>query len=346
MANEHVCAILDCRALGKLDPFLPVLFDRRIEKIFHAGQQDLDLFFTLTQQVPAPLFDTQVAAAMVGYGAQPGYAPLVERVLGVTVEKTETLTDWTRRPLTAAQLAYAADDVRYLLPLHEHLVRRLEELDRGAWVQEEFRRLEQNAGARASGPGRGVHAGSRSRRPARQGAGDPARAGRLARRRGAAARQAARQHSARRDPGGAGTAGSDHGDDAARPARVSLARDGAQRGSDSGRRRAGAGLAEGGVAGAGAIDDGVRAPPGWWRCCRRCCACAPSRRTWPPTAGDDADLEALVLRHGAAAQRAADPPGLAPQDRWRASARLLEGRASVALDPTGGRVRVRIQPRG
>ncbi len=152
VANEHVCAILDCRALGKLDPFLPVLFDQRIEKIFHAGQQDLELFFALTQQVPTPLFDTQVAAAMVGYGAQPGYAPLVERVLGVTVEKTETLTDWTRRPLTAAQLAYAADDVRYLLPLHDHLVHRLEELDRVAWVQEEFRRLEQNAGAGRPAP--------------------------------------------------------------------------------------------------------------------------------------------------------------------------------------------------
>ena len=152
VANEHVCAILDCRTLGNLDAFYPVLFDSRIEKVFHAGQQDLDLFFSLTQQVPTPLFDTQVAAAMVGYGAQPGYAPLVERILGVTVEKTETLTDWTRRPLTDAQLAYAADDVRHLLPLHDHLLRRLEELNRGSWVKEEFRRLETLAASGRAAP--------------------------------------------------------------------------------------------------------------------------------------------------------------------------------------------------
>ncbi|MBI4515822.1 MAG: ribonuclease D [Deltaproteobacteria bacterium] len=147
VATEQVCAVLDCRSLERLDPFLPLLFDKRIEKVFHAGQQDLELFFLLTQQVPAPLFDTQVAAAMVGYGAQPGYAPLVERLLGVTVEKTETLTDWTRRPLSAAQLAYAADDVRYLPQLHDQLRQRLHELQRTAWVSEEFRRLEQSAAA-------------------------------------------------------------------------------------------------------------------------------------------------------------------------------------------------------
>lgn len=145
VANEHTCAVLDCRAIGQLDAFFPLLADARIEKILHAGQQDLDLFFLLTQAITVPTFDTQVAAAMVGYGAQPGYAPLVERVLGVTVEKTETLTDWTRRPLTAAQLAYAADDVRHLLPLHDHLRQRLQQLDRTDWAREEFQRLERLA---------------------------------------------------------------------------------------------------------------------------------------------------------------------------------------------------------
>jgi ribonuclease D len=147
VANQHVCAVLDCRALGQLDPFFPVLFDRRIEKVLHAGQQDLELFFLLTQQVPTPIFDTQVAAAMVGYGAQPGYAALVERLLEITVEKTETLTDWTRRPLTHAQLSYAADDVRYLSAVHHRLRQRLTSLHRVNWATEEFRRLERTAAA-------------------------------------------------------------------------------------------------------------------------------------------------------------------------------------------------------
>ncbi|HUI24604.1 MAG TPA: ribonuclease D [Candidatus Kryptonia bacterium] len=152
VATEHLCAVLDCRAIGQLDPFFPLLTDPRIEKVLHAGQQDLELFFAFTQQITAPTFDTQVAAAMVGYGAQPGYAPLVERLLGVAVEKTETLTDWTRRPLTQAQLAYAADDVRYLLAVHDQLRQRLKHLDRASWAQEEFRRLEQAAAAGRADP--------------------------------------------------------------------------------------------------------------------------------------------------------------------------------------------------
>jgi ribonuclease D len=141
VATEHLCAVIDCRAIGELDPFLALLGDRHIEKVLHAGQQDLELFYLLAGQITMPMFDTQVAAAMVGYGAQPGYAALVERVLGVTVEKTETLTDWSRRPLTAAQLAYAADDVRYLLALRAHLQQRLADLGRGTWASEEFKRL-------------------------------------------------------------------------------------------------------------------------------------------------------------------------------------------------------------
>src|SRR5262249_44296996 len=102
VATPDDTALIDCRAVPSLEPFLALLGDARLEQVVHAGQQDLELFQSLTGSSPTPVIDTQVAAAMAGYGAQVGYAQLVERVLGVTVEKSETLTDWTRRPLTKA----------------------------------------------------------------------------------------------------------------------------------------------------------------------------------------------------------------------------------------------------
>ena len=142
VATPQETALIDCRAVPALDPFFAVLEDTRIEKILHAGQQDLELFYSLTGRAPAPIIDTQVAAAMSGYGAQVGYAQLVERLLDVAVEKSETLTDWSRRPLTKAQLAYAVDDVHYLLEVYEKLRARLRALQRWDWLREECRRLE------------------------------------------------------------------------------------------------------------------------------------------------------------------------------------------------------------
>jgi ribonuclease D len=142
VATPERAALIDCRAVGSLDPFFEVLLDQTIEKVLHAGQQDLELFGSLTGRVPTPVVDTQIASAMAGYGAQIGYAQLVERLLGVSVEKSETLTDWSHRPLTPAQIAYAVDDVRYVLPLYERLRERLTELRRWQWLGEECRRLE------------------------------------------------------------------------------------------------------------------------------------------------------------------------------------------------------------
>jgi len=144
VATPDDTALIDCRAVPSLEPFLALLGDARIEKVVHAGQQDLELFQSLTGSSPTPVIDTQVAAAMAGYGAQVGYAQLVERVLGVTVEKSETLTDWTRRPLTKAQLAYAVDDVRHLLPVYKKLRARLGAMQRWEWLREECRRLERS----------------------------------------------------------------------------------------------------------------------------------------------------------------------------------------------------------
>lgn len=141
VAAGDLCAVVDFPAVGSLDGFADLLTDPKIEKVIHAGRQDLELFNMLTGKVPAAVFDTQVAAAMVGYGTQVAYAQLVQRILNVKLEKSHTLSNWSQRPLTDEQIAYALEDVRYLLPVHDHLQRRLQTLGRTDWVQEEFARL-------------------------------------------------------------------------------------------------------------------------------------------------------------------------------------------------------------
>ncbi len=141
VAAGPLSAVIDFPAVGSLDDFGVLLADARIEKVVHAGRQDLELFYTHTGKVPAPIFDTQVAAAMVGYGTQIAYAQLVQRVVGVKLTKAHTFTNWSQRPLSKEQLAYALDDVHYLLAVHTHLRERLKALGRMDWVEEEFVRL-------------------------------------------------------------------------------------------------------------------------------------------------------------------------------------------------------------
>jgi len=134
-------AVVDFPAIGSLDGLADLLADPRVEKIVHAGRQDLELFYAHTGLVPQSIFDTQVAAAMVGYGTQVAYAQLVQRIVGVKLAKAHTFTNWSHRPLTPEQLTYAIEDVYYLLPVHEHLRKRLHALGRTDWVGEEFQRL-------------------------------------------------------------------------------------------------------------------------------------------------------------------------------------------------------------
>lgn len=110
-------------------------------KVLHAARQDVEVLLPLTVTPIGPLLDTQVAAGLAGYAPQIGYGELVARELGVTLEKGQARTDWTRRPLSPAQLQYAADDVRYLLPLAERLESRLAELGRSAWLAEDLAEL-------------------------------------------------------------------------------------------------------------------------------------------------------------------------------------------------------------
>jgi len=145
VASRERVALIDCRAVEKLDPFYEILANRRIQKIMHAAQQDVELFESLTGELPKPVIDTQIAAALAGYGAQVGYAQSIEKLLRVSLEKSETLSDWSRRPLTKAQVAYAVDDVRYLLPLYEKLRSRLTDLGRWEWLKQECAGMERLA---------------------------------------------------------------------------------------------------------------------------------------------------------------------------------------------------------
>ncbi len=144
-ATADACAVIDPLALPDLDALWEFLGRRERTKVLHAARQDLEVLATATrgQPLPGPIFDTQVAAALLGHPAQIGYGSLVAERLGHTLAKGHTRTDWTRRPLTPEQLQYAEDDVRYLVPLYLNLRKALEDAGRLEWLHEEMRELEQ-----------------------------------------------------------------------------------------------------------------------------------------------------------------------------------------------------------
>ncbi|MEO1657533.1 MAG: ribonuclease D [Pseudomonadota bacterium] len=138
-ATPNEAVIIDPLAEGlDLSPFLELLGNERVTKVFHAARQDLEIFVKLMGTVPAPLFDTQIAAMVFGYGDQVGYEPLVRSVTGVQVDKGSRFTDWSRRPLTDKQLEYALGDVTHLRDVYDALLQRLEQTGRGPWVEEEM----------------------------------------------------------------------------------------------------------------------------------------------------------------------------------------------------------------
>ncbi|GAP63769.1 ribonuclease D [Ardenticatena maritima] len=141
LATDDLLAVLDYRALQSLGRLAECLLDDRVLKVMHAARQDLEILYDLLQRVPRPLADTQVAASIVGIGAQVGYANLVRQVLGIELKKAQTLTNWSHRPLSPHQIEYALDDVRYLLPLWDELARRLDAMQRIGWFWEEMERV-------------------------------------------------------------------------------------------------------------------------------------------------------------------------------------------------------------
>jgi len=139
-AKEHL-ACIDPIALSDLSALYAVFNDPSVTKVFHAAQQDLEILYFGSGQVPAPIFDTQPVASILGIGEQIGYAGLVEKVLGMSLAKAESRTDWSRRPLTEAQLDYAIDDVRYLQKLYPILVEKLRKEGRLDWPNRDFQRM-------------------------------------------------------------------------------------------------------------------------------------------------------------------------------------------------------------
>ena len=119
-----------------IQPFYDLLMDKDVVKVMHAGRQDLEIFYHMLGDVPPNLFDTQIAAALLGYGDQVAYAALVNRICKVELDKGHQFTDWSRRPLSDSQIKYALNDVEYLPELYKKLRTDLEAKGRMTWLEE------------------------------------------------------------------------------------------------------------------------------------------------------------------------------------------------------------------
>lgn len=141
IANDDLIACVDPIAIGDLEPLRALFFDSAITKVLHSARQDMETFLIEWNALPAPIFDTQIAATLLGQGEQIGYARLVEAMLGVELDKSQTRTDWSRRPLSEAQLEYAADDVRYLRDIYHNQLEALKRKNRLEWLEKDFTEL-------------------------------------------------------------------------------------------------------------------------------------------------------------------------------------------------------------
>jgi ribonuclease D len=141
LATEDEIALVDPLAIDDLSSLGGLMADEGVTKVFHACSQDLEVLCHVLGDVPRPVFDTQLAAAFLGQRLQIGYGALVEAYCGVSLEKGESLTDWSIRPLDEKQLRYAEDDVRYLPRIYRTMIGQLSENGRLGWVEPEMRAL-------------------------------------------------------------------------------------------------------------------------------------------------------------------------------------------------------------
>lgn len=143
IADEHVAAAIDPLAEGiDLTPLLELLTNNEeVLKVFHAGGQDVEIIYNLTDKTPHPIFDTQIAAMALGQGEQIGYASLVESWEGIALDKGARFTDWARRPLDKRQIDYAIGDVTHLATIFPKMLKKLMKTERGGWLNEEMERL-------------------------------------------------------------------------------------------------------------------------------------------------------------------------------------------------------------
>jgi ribonuclease D len=142
LASDDEALAIDPLAEGlDLQPLLRLMADEGVVKVFHAARQDLEIFWKLAGVLPTPLFDTQVAAMVCGYGDQVSYSELVQSICRVTIDKSSRFTDWARRPLAEAQIDYAIGDVTYLRDAYRALAKRLKATGRQSWLDDEMKVL-------------------------------------------------------------------------------------------------------------------------------------------------------------------------------------------------------------
>jgi ribonuclease D len=142
ISDGEESAAIDALAPGiDLSSLFDLMRNQSVLKVFHSAGQDINVFHTVMSAVPAPVFDTQLAAMVCGFGDQPAYATLVMELTGERIDKASQMTDWSRRPLTERQISYAISDVTHLVTIYKALYGRLEETGRREWVSEEIARL-------------------------------------------------------------------------------------------------------------------------------------------------------------------------------------------------------------
>ena len=143
MAGPDIAVIVDPLAKGiDLAPFFELMADTDVVKVFHAARQDIEIIYNLGKLIPHPIFDTQVAAMVCGFGDSVSYDQLVSRIKNVHIDKSSRFTDWSRRPLSEKQLDYALADVTHLRDVYLHLKAELEREGRSLWLTEEMAILE------------------------------------------------------------------------------------------------------------------------------------------------------------------------------------------------------------
>ena len=139
IASPDEAVVVDARAPGiDLAPFFELMTDEKVVKVFHAARQDIEIVWNMAKKIPHPIFDSQVAAMVLGYGDSISYDQLVQRISGDLLDKSNRFTDWTRRPLTDAQMSYALSDVTHLRNVYLKLAADLDKRGRSNWVEAEM----------------------------------------------------------------------------------------------------------------------------------------------------------------------------------------------------------------
>lgn len=138
VSNGDITAVIDPIAIQDITPLLDLLYQPSITKVLHSAHQDLEIFFNIKESVPTPLFDTQLAAPLLGYAQGIGYGNLVKEALSIELEKGHARADWKRRPLSEDMLRYAADDVIYLGKVYEMFVKKLKAIEDQAFLNEKL----------------------------------------------------------------------------------------------------------------------------------------------------------------------------------------------------------------